>query len=146
MERIMPIKTTALALALSLCMAASAAAEGNGPDPVGDALIPPDVIMSHQDDLGLSDEQKAAIQADVQRAQMRFVQLQFRLSNAVEKLGTLLKQSHIDETKAMAQLNNELSVEHEVKQTQLLLMIQVKNELTAEQQAKAFRLKHDAGH
>jgi Spy/CpxP family protein refolding chaperone len=146
MEKIMPIKTTALALALSLCLAASAAAQGSGPDAVGDALIPPDVIMSHQDDLGLSDQQKTAIQGDVQRAQVRFVQLQWRLSSAVEKLATLLKQPHIDESKAMAQLDNELAIEHDVKQTQLLLMIAVKNELTPEQQTKAFRLKHDAGH
>jgi len=139
-------RIVAVALALELC--AVRAALGDAPpggDPVGNALIPPDVVMAHQQDLGLSDQQRAAIQADMQHAQQRFIQAQWQLAAAMEKLAAILRQPRIDESKAIGQLDLELGLEREIKQTQLLLMIQVKNELTPEQQAKAFALKHAGG-
>lgn len=134
----MPHKIIVAALALWL-LAASAvyAADTAGGDPMGDALIPPDVVMAHQQALGLSDAQKNAIQASAQSAQQRFTHVQFQLAAATEKLVQMLKQNQVDQSKALAQLDAVLNLEREMKHAQLTLMIQVKNELTPEQQAMA---------
>ena len=118
-----------------------ARADTPGNDPIGAAMIPPDVVMAHQQELGLSDAQKTAIQNDMQQAQSRFTSLQWQLSAAVEHLATSLKQPRVNENDALAQLDREQAIEREIKRTQLQLMIRVKNELTPEQQNKAFALK-----
>jgi Spy/CpxP family protein refolding chaperone len=126
------------ALALWLCTANAAHAQATaGPDPIGAALIPPEVVMSHQQELGLSDAQRTAIQTDVQNAQQRFMPTQWQLAAASEKLAEMLKGGHIDQAKALEQLDAVLKLEREIKHTQLTLMIEVKNELTPQQQATA---------
>jgi len=134
-------KTILIALAAWLSAAGIAVADGSGgQDPVGQALIPPDVVMSHQDALKLSDAQKKAIIDDVQSAQARFTKAQWQLSAATEKLASILQQNRVDQSKALAQLDAVLDLERQIKRTQFTLMIQVKNELTAEQQATAQHL------
>ena len=109
----------------------------NTQDPVGQALIPPDVVMSHQDALKLSDAQKKAILDEVQSAQTQFTKVQWQLSAATEKLASILQQNRVDQVKALAQLDTVLGLERQIKHAQLTLMIEVKNELSAEQQAQA---------
>lgn len=163
----MRAKIIAFVLALGLCLGGTALAQpgpagqtvvapaGSGEpanqrvtpnDPIGDALIPPDVIMSHQGELGLTDQQRKSIESDVTRAQQRFIQIQWQLSAAIEKLASTLSQPRVDQSKAMAQLDVELQLEREAKRTQLGMMIQVKNELTPDQQAKAFALQRVQPH
>jgi Spy/CpxP family protein refolding chaperone len=138
-------KIVITALALMLCAASAVFAQPPAsPDPIGDALIPPEVIMAHQDSLGLTDAQRNAIQSDAQIAQEHFISEQWRLAAASERLVALLKQSHIDQSKALAQLDSVLSLEREIKHTQLTLMIEVKNELTAAQQTMARQFKSGA--
>jgi Spy/CpxP family protein refolding chaperone len=124
-------------LALWLCTANALAQETSGSDPVGAALIPPDVVMSHQQELGLTDAQRVAIQADVENAQAHFTQTQWKLAAATEKLADILNHSRVDQSRALAQLDTVLDLERKVKHTQLTLMIEVKNELTSAQQAIA---------
>jgi Spy/CpxP family protein refolding chaperone len=123
---------------LWFCAGASASAQSApGNDPVAAALIAPDVVMAHQDALALSDAQRKAIQADAQSAQVRFSSLQWQLSAATEKLVTHLNATHVDQDRALAALDAVLALERELKHTQLTLMIQIKNQLSAEQQARA---------
>jgi Spy/CpxP family protein refolding chaperone len=124
--------------ALWLCAGAPALAEGTpGSDPVANALISPDVVMAHQEALGLSDAQRKTIQADAQSAQQRFASLQWQLSAATEKLVTLLGATHVDQDRAIAALDSVLTLERELKHTQLTLMIQIKNALSPDQQTRA---------
>ena len=124
-----------------LFVALTGIARADNPDPIGAVMIPPDIVMSHQQELGLNDTQKTAIQNDMQQAQARFTSLQWQLSAAVERLVTVLKQPRVNESDALAQLDKEQALEREIKHTQLQLMIRVKNELTPDQQNKAFALK-----
>ncbi len=129
---------------LALFFAASlrvANAQTAPPDPVRDALLPPDFVMDHQQELGLSDAQKKAIIADVQAAQEHFVRSHQQIEAATAKLVDILSQSKIDQAKALAQMDAVLDVEREIKHAQLTLMVEVKNELTAEQQATAHKLE-----
>jgi hypothetical protein len=128
-------------LTFSLCAVRPALGQDTpGNDPIAAALIAPDVVMRHQDALGLSDAQRKAIQSDALSAQEKFANLQWRLSAATEKLATLLDATHVEQDRAIAALDAVLSLERELKHTQLTLMIQIKNELTPDQQSRARQL------
>jgi len=147
MLRKLVITALALAFALQLCASSDAFAQESAPaqDPIGAALIAPDVVMAHQEALGLDAAQKSAIQTDMLEAQQRFTSAQWKLNAATEKLAGTLRQSRVDSNKAQAELDAVLDLEREIKHAQLTLMIQVKNQLTAEQQATARKFAHEAG-
>lgn len=129
-----------------LCTATAHAQESPGSDPLAGAVIPPDVIMTHQQELHLTDAQKMMIQRDAQSAQQAFIGVQWQLAAATEKLATLLKQTHVDQSRALAQLDTVLNLERQIKHTQITLMIGVKNALTPEQQATALRFAASPKH
>jgi peptidoglycan hydrolase CwlO-like protein len=124
-------------LTLLIATSTSAVAQTAPADPVRDALIPPDVVMSHQQELGLSEAQRIEIQSDVLTAQGQFMRWQLRLKSATAKLVDILRQTRVDQAKALAQMDAVLSIEREVKHAQLTLMVQIKNELSPQQQATA---------
>ncbi len=43
-------------------------------DPLGEPLFPPDLVMQHQQAIGLSEDQKTFIKAEIQKAQARFTE------------------------------------------------------------------------
>jgi Spy/CpxP family protein refolding chaperone len=112
-----------------------------GPDPIGQNLFPPDLVIAHADAIGLSDTQRNAIESAAIDAQTQSMKLQFRIQESMSALGSLLSKPHVEESRVMTQLDQELDIERQMKHTQLGLMIQVKNILTADQQAKLQRLK-----
>ena len=112
-----------------------------GPDPVADNLFPPELIMSHQEAIGLAPEQKTYIREELRKAQGQFTDLQWQLQDAMEALGSMLKQNSVDEPAVLAQLDKVLSAEREIKRTQISLMVRIKNKLTPEQQARLRELR-----
>jgi Spy/CpxP family protein refolding chaperone len=134
------IRTIALAAFAFVVATSTAGAQQASNDPIRDALIPPDVVMSHQQQLGLSDAQRVAIQSDVLIAQGHFMRWQSQLQAATGKLVDILRATHVDQTRALAQMDVVLGLEREVKHAQLTLMVQIKNELTPQQQATAHAL------
>jgi Spy/CpxP family protein refolding chaperone len=96
--------------------------------------------MSHQDVLSLTDAQRTAIVSRALAAQSRFPAAQHKLEAAVGKLVDALRPGRVDQSRALAQLDGVLARERDVKRLQMTLMIEVKNQLTPEQQAKAFQL------
>jgi Spy/CpxP family protein refolding chaperone len=105
-------------------------------DPLGDAMFPPDMIMQHTRDLALTDEQKAFMRSEIQKASMRFNELQWQLQDAVEVLHDSMKANPVNEQQALARLDKVLDAEREIKRLHFGLAISIKNRLTAEQQAK----------
>lgn len=120
----------------SLILAPWLAAQEPPHDPVGENLFPPDLIMANQKVLGLDDTQKSAIRSEILKAQGRFTELQWDLQGAMETLGSLLKQTTVDEPRVLEQLDRVLQAERELKRGQISLMVRIKNKLTAEQQSK----------
>lgn len=105
-------------------------------DPLRGALFPPEAIMQNQQALGLSDDQKNAFKTELRQAQTRFTELQWTLEDAVERLATLVKASKVDERVAAEHLDKVLNAEREVKRAQLMLLVRIKNGLTAAQQTQ----------
>lgn len=105
-------------------------------DPIGRQLFPPEMVMGHQEELGLQEKQRTAIRSEVHKVQSRFVDLQWQLSEDTEKMASLLRSTPIDEAKVLEQADKVMAQEREVKKMQLSLLVRIRNLLTPEQIAK----------
>ncbi len=138
------VKIGVLSLIGLLLLVAPSSWAQQPPDPVrpvpvdrlGQNLFPPDMVMQHQQALGLSEEQRTLIKGEVQTAQMRFTELHWQLQSEMETMVDLVKPGRVDEQRPLAQLDKIVALEREIKRTQLMLLIRIKNALTPEQQAK----------
>ena len=128
------------ALALALVASAGAQQPPQGPQPPDDpltrVLFPPELVMQHQQDIALRPEQRATITKAIQDFQAKVVDLQWRMQDQSQRLAALLQKPAVDQAAALAQVDTVLGVEREVKRAHLTLLIQIKNTLTAEQQAQ----------
>jgi Spy/CpxP family protein refolding chaperone len=97
--------------------------------------------MTHQSELGLQDSQRAAMTSEIQKAQARFVELQWKMSAETERLKALLGPPVVDEAKVLEQIDRTLAVEREIKRIQVALLVRIKNTLTPSQQAKLAELR-----
>ncbi|PYP01196.1 MAG: hypothetical protein DMD61_01960 [Gemmatimonadetes bacterium] len=133
----------AVAFALVLGVAAAAQQPVQGPqlpspadDPLARVLFPPELVMQHQQDIALRAEQRATITKAIQDFQTKVVDLQWRMQEQTHRLAALLDRPAVDQAAALAQVDELLSIEREVKRAHITLLIQIKNALSAEQQAK----------
>jgi Spy/CpxP family protein refolding chaperone len=116
-----------------------------GPDdPFARFLFPPELVMQHQGEIGITDAQRSTLTTAVQQAQSKFVETQFKLSAEGEKLARLLQGATIDEGQALEQVDRILSLEREMKRAQVGLLVRIKNTLTPGQQAKLMQLRQQA--
>lgn len=116
-------------------------AVASGDDPFARFLFPPELVMSNQQTIGLADRQRSAIQDAMREAQGKFVDLQFKMSGEGERLQRLLQGSSIDEARLIEQMDRVLSLERDIKHTQLTLMARIKNQLTEQQQTQLRELR-----
>jgi Spy/CpxP family protein refolding chaperone len=72
----------------------------------------------------------------MRQAQLKFTDMQFKLQDEMEKLQMIVRSARVDEQQTLAQLEKVLSMEREIKRTQIGLLVRIKNKLTPEQQAK----------
>lgn len=113
-------------------------------DPFARFLFPPELVMQHQGEIGITDAQRATLTTAVQQAQSRIVETQFKLSAEGEKLGRLLQGTTIDEGQALEQVDRILTMEREMKRAQMALLVRIKNTLSSGQQAKLMQLRQQA--
>lgn len=113
----------------------------HGDDPIGDRLFSPELIMSHQKDIGLDDKVRGQCIDEIQHFQDAAVKIQWDLKAAGEELSRLLSATTVDDSKALAQVDKVMALEHDLKRAHLALLIHLKNRLTAQQQAKLAALR-----
>jgi Spy/CpxP family protein refolding chaperone len=129
---------------LAFACAASHAQEANNPaqrDPIAELVLPPELIMQNQKAIGLSEAQKNAVIAEIKKAQGRLVDLQWDLQRAMERMVELLRQDNADEQAVVAQLDNVLAAEREIKRIHIGLAVRLKNILTPGQQKQLRELR-----
>jgi Spy/CpxP family protein refolding chaperone len=105
-------------------------------DPLGRFLFPPELVMQQQRAIGLKPEQRSSITRAIQEFQTKVLDLQWQMQDETQRFAELLDRPTVDQAAAMAQIDKLLAVEREVKRAHIGLLIQIKNSLTAEQQAK----------
>src|SRR5713101_6864788 len=124
------MRTSAVAIcAFLLLLAGAVSAQQPGEDQFGRSFYWPEMVMQHQEAIGLSEEQKSFLKTEIRQAQVKFTELQWKLQDEAEKLVAIVKQPRIDEQQLLAQLDKVLSAEREVKRAQVTLMARIKNKL-----------------
>ena len=114
-----------------------------GDDPIARNLFPPELVMRYHTEIALDNSQSQAIKELVQKAQTRFLDMQWNMQSESEKLAQLLKAHHVDETAVLAQVDHVLDLERQIKKAQISLLVRIKNTLTDAQQNKLMELRHN---
>jgi len=110
-------------------------------DPLSRYLFPPELVMQQQQAIGLKPEQRTAITRAIKDFQGKVLDLQWQMQEETGRFGELLDKPLLDQAAALAQLDKVLAVEREVKRAHIGLLIQIKNQLTAEQQARLAQVR-----
>jgi len=120
-----------------LLLASVASAQGKGPakDVFKGKLFPPNVILDHQAELGLSKEQFTAIRAAVVEVQADVAGHEWDLREAYQNVLADLDEVPVDEKKVLGNVEKALLAENEVKKLQVAMLIKLRNLLTGEQMA-----------
>lgn len=105
----------------------------------------PELIMQHQNAIGLSAEQRTAIREEMQKMMAQFTDLQWQESAETEALTTLVSKDRPDEKQVLAQLDKLLDIENQIKRLHTGLLVRIKNLLTSEQQAHLRELTSKSG-
>jgi len=111
------------------------------PDPLADVMFPPELIMGHARQIGLTDEQKTFMRSEIQKTTASFQELQWKLQDQMELLLETMKSTVVNEPQALAQLDKVLDVEREIKRLHIGLAIRLKNRLTPEQQEQLQKMR-----
>jgi len=111
------------------------------PDPLAHLMFPPDLIMGHARQLGLTDEQKAFMRGEIQKTTVSFHELQWKLQDQMELLHEAMKSTSVNEQQVLAQLDRVLDAEREIKRLHIGLAVRLKNRLTPEQQEQLHKLR-----
>jgi Spy/CpxP family protein refolding chaperone len=148
------MKRSIFALAFVL-VTANLSAQGppmGGPRPQGPpgedwgrSFFPPELVMSHQSEIGLQGSQRAALTSAIQQAQGKFTDMQWKLSAEGEKMGRLLQGTQVDEAAVLDEVDRILNMEREIKRAQISLMVRIKNTLSPEQQKKLADIRSRMG-
>jgi len=110
-------------------------------DPIAQELFPPELVMQYHQEINLNEGQSRAIRDEIQKAQAKFVDMQWDLQSETEKLVLLLKTRPADEGAVLAQVDKVLDRERAIKKTQMSLLLRIRNQLTDAQQSKLMELR-----
>src|SRR6266446_3583790 len=136
------MRTGVLCTCAAFLFAAGAArAQQPDQDPIGQSFFAPELVIQHQEAIGLGAEQKEYFKTEIRQAQLKFTEWQWKLQDEMEKLVALARQPRVDEQQALTQLEKVLASEREIKRQQVTLLLRIKNKLTPEQQAKLSELR-----
>ena len=128
-------------LLVLLIFAAGSWAQKPGDDPIAQALFPPELVMKYHQEINLDEGQSRAIKETIQKAQTKFLDMQWDMQAEAEKLVKLLKARPVDESAVLAQMDQVLNREREIKKAQISLLIHIKNLLSEAQQNKLMELR-----
>jgi Spy/CpxP family protein refolding chaperone len=96
-------------------------------------LFAPNVILEHQDELGLTKEQFTAIKTAVVEVQASIAGHEWDLREAYQQTLASLDETPIDEEQVMKNVKKALLAENQVKQLQVRMLIRLRKLLTPEQ-------------
>ena len=121
-------------LGLILLIACSSAqAQGGGGDVFKGKLFPPNIVLEHQDELGLTKEQFTAIRAAVVEVQSNVAEYEWDLRIAYQEIMAELDNSPVESDKVLELIDKVLAAENKVKKLQVAMLVELRNLLTDEQ-------------
>ena len=100
------------------------------------ALVRPDTVMRNQTEIDLSTEQRDQIRKAMRTARNEIDDIRWDLEERSDKLKKVLATRPIDEQAALSGMNAMLALEGKMKSSNLALLINITNTLTADQVEK----------
>jgi len=70
--------------ALFVVLGGAAQTQQQGDDPIGQSFFAPELVIQHQEAIGLNGEQKDYFKAEIRQAQLKFTELQWKLQDEME--------------------------------------------------------------
>ena len=129
-----------------LTLAASASAQSGKPDddPLARLLFDPQLVLKFASELSLQAAQRTSIVNAIKVAQGEILDRQLEMAERHQELVKAMQALRVDEAAAMAQADKVMELEREMKKSQLLLLIRIKNTLTQQQQDQLRELRKAA--
>ena len=106
------------------------------PDPLSGIMIGPEQVLRYRGQLELTDDQIANLRRIIKSQQTQFQDMQWNLQDKMDEMRTIVKSGQIDESVAIAKLDEILAIENQMKKLRLKVGIQVNNQLTPAQKEK----------
>ena len=123
--------------------------KGPSSGPLGKAItenfIPPELVMTNQKAINLTDDQATVIRTEMQKSVSRFMELRWQQTAQEEKVAALLDKQPVDEKAVMAEFNKLVGMEDEIKGQMIAMLIKVKNTLKPDQIAKLKEIQKQSG-
>ena len=110
-------------------------------DPMQQHLFPPDLVMAHQGEIGLTTDQRQQLIDEVQALQVDLVPLQVEMSQSAERLAGLVAEARVDEAAALEVVDGITTLEARIKRRHMALLLRIKNLLSPEQQEQLQALR-----
>ena len=152
MRRILPI--LAIVVLSTAAFAQAPARMGRGAGPMAgpgmgvrggaefrEHLFPPQMILRHQTELGITDAQIETLKKLINESHAKTMDLQIDLQRVTERLEKIVETTRVDEAAALAASDEAMALESQIKKAHLALLVRVKNLLTPEQVEKAKGLR-----
>jgi Spy/CpxP family protein refolding chaperone len=129
-----------------VALAASASAQSSKPDddPLARLLFDPQLVLKFASELSLQAAQRTSIVNAIKAAQGEILERQLEMVERHQELLKAIQAQRVDEATAMAQADKVMELEREMKKSQLLLLIRIKNALTQQQQDQLRELRKAA--
>ena len=96
-------------------------------------LYPPDMIMRHQQRLGITEAQRSDITREVKTFQSAVTELQWNMQSEQQKLRESFAGYTIDADESLAQAEKVLALENRFKLAHFRMLIAIKNTLSEDQ-------------
>lgn len=127
-------------------LAASASAQSSKPDddPLARLLFDPQLVLKFASELSLQAAQRTSIVNAIKAAQGEILERQLEMAERHQELVKAMQALRVDEAAALAQADKVMELEREMKKSQLLLLIRIKNVLTQQQQDQLRELRKAA--
>lgn len=138
----MKLTTLTITLAGLLFAAGASQAQDKQADPLAKHLLPPALILSQAEGIGLSSEQKEKVRSVVETAHEEIAEPQQAMRPAYEALAAELAKTPVDAGAALEKLDQILDLERRMKRLHLTMLVGVNNQLKPEQRAKLSSMEH----
>jgi predicted short-subunit dehydrogenase-like oxidoreductase (DUF2520 family) len=129
------VNAAKLLLALSLAVCCVAVQAEDKDDWLRGKLFPPDVVMKHQAALKLTDAQRKAIRGELASLQGKVATVDWDIMEAGLEMQEQISKLRVDRDAVLARADRVFEAENRKKRAWLEMLINIKNQLTAEQVA-----------
>jgi len=111
------------------------------------AFYPPKLVMMHQNDINLTEEQRENILSLINSNHSAHSRIRWDLQSKMDEMQALVTQDEVDLQQASKKLDEIMALEQQLKKMQLSALIKIKNTLTdaQEKQLDAFKAQRGRG-